>query len=112
MSLPKDAKERKKYPIATGVLNYFPDAIAAVAYVSYIGNEQHNTGQPLHWDRSKSSNEEDTMLRHFMERGTLDIDGTRHLAKATWRCLALLQKEIEQEKEKQAIEKDQRTCLT
>ena len=68
MSLPTDTKERKKYPIGTGVLDYFPDAIAAVAYVSYVGNEQHNPGQPLHWDRSKSPDELDSMHRHLMER--------------------------------------------
>lgn len=95
MSLPTDTKERKKYPIGTGVLDYFPDAIAAVAYVSYVGNEQHNPGQPLHWDRSKSPDELDSMHRHLMERGKIDTDGARHLAKAVWRLLALLQKECE-----------------
>jgi len=60
-----------------------------------LGNEQHNPGEPLHWAREKSANQEDTMMRHFMQRGTLDSDGARHLAKAAWRCLALLQLEIE-----------------
>ena len=96
-TLPDTASERKKYPIASGVLDYFPDAIAAVSNVSYTGNEQHNPGKPLHWDRSKSGDEADTMLRHFLERGTLDKDGTRHSAKMAWRALALLQKEIEAE---------------
>jgi hypothetical protein len=95
MSLPTDAKERKKYPIGTGVFEYFPDALAAIAYVSYIGNEQHNPGQPLHWDRSKSSDELDAMFRHLKDRGKIDADGARHTAKAAWRLLALLQKEIE-----------------
>jgi len=95
MSLPTDAKERKKYPIGTGVFEYFPDALAAVAYVSYVGNEQHNPGQPLHWDRSKSSDELDSMHRHLMDRGKTDVDGALHTAKATWRLLALLQKECE-----------------
>lgn len=97
--LPSDPAERKKYPIASGVLDYFPDAIAYLAYVSWRGNEQHNPGQPLHWDRSKSSDEADTMMRHFAERGTLDTDGVRHMGKAAWRALALLQKEIEAERE-------------
>jgi hypothetical protein len=96
-TLPEDAKERKQYPIASGVLDYFPDAIAAISYISYRGNEQHNPGQPLHWARGKSSDEADTMLRHFLQRGTLDTDGVRHTAKCAWRCLALLQKEIEEE---------------
>lgn len=89
------AAERKQYPVATGVLDYFPDALMAVAYVSYIGNEQHNPGQPLHWDRSKSTDEADALLRHFIERGKFDTDGCRHSAKMAWRALALLQKELE-----------------
>jgi hypothetical protein len=100
-TLPDDPKERKKFPIATGVLDYFPDAIIAVSRVSFEGNEQHNPGKPLHWDRSKSADEDDTMLRHFMGRGTLDKDGTRHSAKMVWRALAYLQKEIEAEQAQQ-----------
>jgi Domain of unknown function (DUF4406) len=96
--IPDEAKERKTFPIASGVLDYFPDAIAAVSNVSFTGNEQHNPGQPLFWNRSKSMDEADTLLRHFMQRGTRDKDGTRHSAKVAWRALALLQKEIEAEK--------------
>jgi hypothetical protein len=95
--LPSDPKERKTYPIATGVLGYFPDALAAVAHVSYIGNQQHNPGEPLFWDRSKSTDEADALIRHFLQRGTMDSDGVRHSAKVAWRALALLQKEIEVE---------------
>ncbi len=92
--LPEAAAERKQYPMATGLLFYFPDALAAVANVSWKGNEQHNPGMPLHWDRSKSGDEADTAVRHLSQSGTLDKDGTRHTAKAAWRILALLQKEI------------------
>jgi hypothetical protein len=49
VSLPIGASERKATPIATGVLDYFPLALAEVARVSRIGNDQHNPGQPLHW---------------------------------------------------------------
>ena len=86
---------RKQYPIATGVLDYFPDAIREVAHISYIGSEQHNPGMSLHWDRSKSTDEADALMRHFLERGTVDTDGLRHTAKCAWRALALLQKELE-----------------
>ena len=96
-TLPKSAADRKTHPIASGVLDYFPDAIAAIAHVSYKGNEQHNPGKPLHWDRSKSGDEADALMRHFVERGTLDTDGMRHSAKVAWRALAMLQKEIEAE---------------
>jgi hypothetical protein len=93
--LPTNAQERKECPIASGVLDYFPDAVAAVARVSWKGSQQQNPGAPMHWDRSKSTDESDALIRHFMERGTIDTDGLRHSAKVAWRALALLQKEIE-----------------
>jgi hypothetical protein len=96
-TLPKSASDRKQYPVASGVLDYFPDALVAISYLSNRGNEQHNAGMPLHWDRSKSDDEADTMIRHFLQRGSLDTDGVRHSVKMAWRSLALLQKEIEQE---------------
>jgi hypothetical protein len=106
--LPSDPSERKKFPIATGVLDYFPSALLQVAYVSYIGNIQHNPGQPLHHARGKSMDQEDTTIRHFMERTvsgdnnvtselTKDTDGTYHLAKAIWRLLATFQIALEAE---------------
>tara|TARA_B110000211_G_scaffold222513_1_gene271280 strand:- start:1777 stop:2145 length:369 start_codon:yes stop_codon:yes gene_type:complete len=91
------AQERKDTPIFSGVLNYFPDAIREVAICSRIGNEQHNAGKPLHWDRSKSGDELDALTRHLMEAGTMDTDGVRHSAKVCWRALANLQKEIERD---------------
>ena len=95
-----DAKERKETPVFSGVLNYFPDAIKAVAQCSFIGNEQHNPGTPLHWDRSKSGDEKDALVRHLLDAGTIDTDGVRHSAKVAWRSLANLQKEIENENKK------------
>ena len=63
--LPTTPAERKAIPIATGFVDYFPDAMIAVAELSRIGNDQHNPGQPLHWDRSKSPDEADALMRHF-----------------------------------------------
>jgi hypothetical protein len=97
MTLPKAAFLRKALPICTGVLDYFPDALAAVADCSRQGNEQHNPGSPLHWDREKSQDEADALVRHLIERGTVDEDGVPHSAKVAWRALALLQKELELE---------------
>ena len=94
--LPTEAAARKRVPMATGVVDYFPDALAAVAEVSYKGNEQHNPGQPLHWSRDKSSDFADTIMRHLVERGTVDTDGLRHSAKLAWRALANLQVELEE----------------
>ena len=95
--LPSDAIVRKAIPIASGVLDYFPAAFIEVAKVSKAGNDQHNPGQPLHWARGKSTDQADTMLRHFLERGTFDSDGIRHSAKMVWRALAILQLELEAE---------------
>lgn len=97
--LPSDPVARKKIPVATGCLDYFPDALIAIAEISAGGNDQHNPGEPLHWDRSKSADNADACARHFLQRGTLDVDGRRHTAKAAWRLLALLQIEIETERQ-------------
>jgi len=94
--LPTDSAARKRIPIVTGVLDYFPDAVAAVAEVSFVGNEKHNPGEPLHWSRGKSSDHADCIGRHLLERGTMDpVTKVRHSAQLAWRALALLQIEIE-----------------
>lgn len=101
-TLPSDPQERKKYPIFSGCLAYFPDAIAAVAHLSWRGNQQHNPGEPLHWARGKSMDQEDTLVRHLMESGGegscvsgFDSDGELHSVKIAWRALAKAQLEIE-----------------
>ena len=90
--------DRKSVPLYSGVRVYFPDALAAIASVSYTGNEQHHAGEPLHWDRSKSTDDLDACDRHLTDhaKGVIfDTDGERHLAKAGWRIMAALQKELE-----------------
>jgi len=98
MILPTDAQERKEIPIITGVLDYFPLAIAEVAKCSLKSNEQHNPGQPLHWNRTKSTDHVDCIGRHLVDRGKFDTDGQRHTAKLAWRALAMLQIELENER--------------
>lgn len=94
--LPTDSGARKDAPMATGVLDYFPLALAAVARLSKIGNDKHNPGEPLHWARGKSMDHADCIMRHLAERGDIDIDGESHTVKVAWRALALLQEEEEQ----------------
>lgn len=94
-ALPSNAEERKAVPIFSGVLAYFPRALAAVAECSRVGNEQHNPGSPLHWDRAKSGDELDALARHLLQAGSVDLDGVRHTAKVAWRALAALEKELE-----------------
>jgi hypothetical protein len=96
--LPVDAKERKSIPLARGLLDYFPDALIEVARVSQAGNEQHHAGAPLHWDKSKSTDEADALMRHLIDRGKFDKDRQRHSAKVAWRALALLQRELDAQK--------------
>jgi hypothetical protein len=95
MTLPTDKTERKQYPIYSGLLMYFPRACAAVAHCSWVGNEQHNPGEPLHWAREKSGDHHDCIVRHLMEAGAVDKDGVRHIVKVAWRALAAAELELE-----------------
>lgn len=83
---PEDSAERKTYPVYSGLLQYFPSALAKVANHSFKGNEKHNPGQPLHHDRAKSDDEADALCRHLMEGDYVGM---------AWRALALLQKQCE-----------------
>ncbi len=108
MTLVNDAQERKNTPLYSGVRAYFPDALEAVARVSFAGNEQHSPGTLLHWDRSKSADEYDACDRHLNDRAKgkeFDTDGQRHMAKVAWRALAALQKEIEEAGYQEALKK-------
>jgi hypothetical protein len=95
MHLTTDSDARKEIPLATGVLDYFPDALADVARLSKIGNDKHNPGEPLHWARGKSMDQADCILRHMIDRGKIDTDGVLHDTKVAWRALAQLQLTIE-----------------
>jgi hypothetical protein len=90
---------RKEYPVFTGLLQYFPNACLEVAHVSLVANEQHNKGEEMHWDKSKSIGKGDEIVRHLMDTETFDKDGLRHRAKSAWRALELLEREILKEKE-------------
>jgi hypothetical protein len=98
--------DRKKYPVFSGVIKYFPDAIMEVARCSYAGNDQHHPDKPLHWDRSKSNDHLDAMLRHTVQAGQIDADGVRHSAKVAWRALANLQMELEKAGQKSIIDNE------
>lgn len=84
------AEQRKTYPAYSGFIAYFRDAMYRVAHVSYVGNEQHNPGQPLHWARGKSMDELDCATRHLMA-----CEEEEHLAAMAWRAMAALQKYLE-----------------
>ncbi len=92
-----EVAERKATPVYRGVLKYFPDAIKEIAKVSYAATKQHHPDKPMHWDKNKSPDHSDAMLRHLMdhESNPIDDDGQLHLAKTAWRALANLQTYIE-----------------
>lgn len=96
---PTDSQARKDAPIATGFLDYFPDAIFDAARLSKASNDKHNPGEPLHWSRGKSNDHRDTMLRHTAQSRELDTDPTGtflHATKALWRAAAECQLAIEE----------------
>lgn len=96
-SLPEDDTTRLSYPMFDGLLAYFPNALAEVSRVSKVGNDQHNPGEKMHWNRSKSKDHANKIARHLIDVGKKDARGVRHSARLAWRALALLQEELERE---------------
>jgi len=88
MTLPTDPAERKAIPLYSGVMAYFPAALAEVAKRSKAGNDQHNEGQPLHWARGKSNDHLDAAARHLLEGDLVGL---------AWRALAALQLDCERQ---------------
>lgn len=87
---PEDAQARKDIPVYSGFITYFPDAIVAVSKLSLVGGLQHGqTRETLHWDRSKSTDHKDALMRHLIEEDWTAV---------AWRALAQLQKSIEDER--------------
>jgi hypothetical protein len=104
MTLPINSAERKNYPLLSGVLRYFPAALAGVARISKLGNDKHNPGETLYHARKKSNDHGDCIIRHLMdtqdllamdERGALTPKGIEDLlteaSSIAWRALALSQ---------------------
>ncbi len=98
LMLPTDAQERKNIPVYSGFIMYFPAAILEVAKLSKEGNDQHNPGKKLHWDRSKSGDEQDSLARHLIDGVyTITLDDAITEARAVaWRGMAHLQKLCEE----------------
>ena len=89
-----DSAGRKKVPMFSGVMAYFPDAIAALAEHSYKGNEKHNPGEPLHHARGKSMDHTDCIMRHLANYNGMDGDALEAVA-LFWRAGALCQEVLE-----------------
>ena len=86
--------ERKEVAVARGLYAYFPDALALIARHSVRSNEKHNPGEPVHWARGKSNDQEDCIARHSLavaiDPDSLD-GGEPHIICRAWRALAALQ---------------------
>ena len=89
VNLPSDPVARKQIPLYTGLIKYFPDALIEVAKNSYKGSQQHHPEKGVHWDKSKSKDELDALMRHLFEGDW---------AAVAWRALAHLQRECDNER--------------
>jgi hypothetical protein len=103
-ALPEDSDVRNSFPMADGLLDYFPNALAEVSRVSHYGNLKHNPGEPMHHARGKSVDHRNKMVRHLIDAGGFEefevggkIIRIRHSAYLAWRALANLQEELERE---------------
>ena len=97
------SSERKEFPMCTGFVDYFPDAMAAVSHISWLGNQKHNPGEPLHHARGKSMDHSDCLVRHASTRYDQDpayeddiLAEVFHTAETAWRAMALLQELMEE----------------
>jgi len=96
-----NSQERKERPVALGFLTYFPDAIMETSYHSFLANDKHNPNTPVHWDKSKSQDNLDSLVRHIIDyqKGErYDDDGLKILTAISWRAMAFVQIELEKEK--------------
>lgn len=89
----QEVEDRKSIPVFSGCVAYFPDALKEVSKCSLAGQKQHNHGDKLYWDKNKSNDNSDALIRHLIDHETnpMDDDGVLHLAKVAWRALAVLQ---------------------
>jgi hypothetical protein len=83
-----------------GLLGYFPAALFEVARHSYISDKKHNPTSldGPHWNRGKSPDHEDCIVRHLIDAGSRESASDSrlyHLRAIAWRALALLQEECE-----------------
>lgn len=92
--LPEDDAERGAILLADCLLDYFPNACAAVAKHSAKSNAKHNPGQPPHWARDKSTDHRNKIMRHLVDAGGVDKNGDKHSVALAWRALANLEDEL------------------
>ncbi len=98
---PPLTRDRKREPVFSGVLMYFPLTMRAMARLSKAGNDKHNPGEEtIRWDRSKSKDDPDALARHLLDHGSdplgTDPDsGELHAVSVAWRACAVAEKALE-----------------
>lgn len=103
LTLPTDSQERKRIPMAAGLLAFFPAALAGVARASYEGNLKHTGSTSLQDFRWLSADHEDCIIRHLTDVMDLvsafskNVEGVTEqqildeVSFLAWRALALSQ---------------------
>jgi hypothetical protein len=88
----------KEDHIATGVIDYFRNALAAVGRWSKYNNVKYppvDGAKELRWSFDISTNHADAIASHLSQRGTIDPEtGFSHSVALAWRSLALLESEL------------------
>lgn len=91
-AFPKSDEERKRIRLSA-IWKLFPDATIALAEHIQTGADKYCGGK-LEWDRSKSPEEIESLLRHAFEQ-VHDEDDVEIAKAIAWRGMANLQKVIE-----------------
>lgn len=87
---------RKRQPLYSGCLSYFPRALLAVSRVSFEANSKHNGDHPLYWSKGRSTDQPDAAARHMLTPFEIDPETNEfHLASAVWRMAAFLEIALE-----------------
>jgi hypothetical protein len=94
------AVDRKAEPVFSGVMAYFPLTMRAMSRLSKAGNDKHNPGEPLHWNRATSMDDADALARHLLDHAQdptgVDPDsGELHAVSTAWRACAVSEKALE-----------------
>ena len=88
----------KKDHITRGVVDYFPNALAAIGRWSVRNNEKYPPADGStypRWSFDVSTEHADAIGSHLAQRGTPDEEsGVSHSVPLAWRALALLETEL------------------
>jgi hypothetical protein len=88
----------KKDALASGVLDIFTNALAAIGRHTKFGNAKYppvDGSKDLRWSFDVSTEHADAVLSHLAQRGKIDPEtGYSHTVSLAWRAIALLETEL------------------